>query len=105
MVQGRAWAGLPHLVVAAVAQRRNNDVKGLSQTLVRLGQCFEADGDKQAAQLLYRTAYPVCRKMDGVRDVADCLVGLGQVEEALVLYDQTGDVKGRERAIRSRNIT
>ncbi|KAJ7738492.1 hypothetical protein DFH07DRAFT_82876 [Mycena maculata] len=98
VLQGRPWVGLRHLVVAAATQRRSSDVKELSRTLVRLGQCFEADGDKRSAQLIYRTAYPVCRKMDGLRDVADCLVGLGQVEEALVLYDQTGDKRGRERA-------
>ncbi|KAJ7489892.1 hypothetical protein B0H11DRAFT_2010854 [Mycena galericulata] len=36
--------------------------------------------------------------MEGLRDVAACLVGLGHLEEGVALYERTGDVKGRERA-------
>ncbi|KAJ7632441.1 hypothetical protein FB45DRAFT_912441 [Roridomyces roridus] len=89
VARGRPWMGLPHLVVAAAAQRRNKDVKGLSQTLVRLGRCFGAEGDRRAAQLMYRTAYPVCRKIEGLRDASDCLVGLGHEEEGKALYERT----------------
>ncbi|KAJ7661744.1 hypothetical protein B0H17DRAFT_1093842 [Mycena rosella] len=104
MLQGRPRVGAQHLVTAAAAQRRIGDVKGLSQTLVRLGQCFAADGDRQTALLFFRTAYPVCRRRESLRDLADCLVGIGKlsgdaaaVAEGFALYDQTGDTKGRER--------
>ena len=97
LFRGRPRVGVRHLVVAAAAQRRINDVKGLGQTLVRLGQCFAADGDGAGALLFFRAAYPVCQKMESLRDVADCLVGLGRVTEAAALYEQTGDKKGRER--------
>ncbi|KAJ7090059.1 hypothetical protein C8R43DRAFT_1050515 [Mycena crocata] len=104
LLRGRPLVGVRHLVVAAAAQRGMSDVKGLSQTLVRLGRCFASEGDSRAALLLFRAAYPVCRKMEGLRDVADCLLGLGtlcgdrgQVAEAAALYEQTGDTKGRDR--------
>ncbi|KAJ6546497.1 hypothetical protein DFH09DRAFT_1171190 [Mycena vulgaris] len=104
LFRGRPRMGVRHLVVAAAAQRRISDVKGLSQTLVRLGQCFAADGDKARALLFFRTAYPVCRKMEGLRNLGDCLLGMGtlcgereMVVEGDALYDQTGDTKGRER--------
>ncbi|KAJ7125741.1 hypothetical protein C8R43DRAFT_708830 [Mycena crocata] len=103
-LRGHPQEGLQHLFVAAAIQRRISDVKGLSQTLVRLGRCFEAAGDKNTAVLLFQTAYPLCRKMEGLRDVADCLLGLGtlfknteQVMEAAALYRKTGDTKGLYR--------
>lgn len=104
LTRSRPWIGVRFLVVAAVAQRRISDVKGLSETLIRLGECFAADGDRLAAQLLFRTAYPVCRKNEALRNVAACLVGLGglsgdreQVVEGAALYERTGDTKQHER--------
>ncbi|KAJ7694178.1 hypothetical protein B0H17DRAFT_1058072 [Mycena rosella] len=104
LTRGRPRLGMRHLVVAAAAQRRISDVKGLGQTLVRLGQCFAAEGDRPGALLFFRTAYPVCRKMESLRDLADCLVGIGTVcgdagavAEGGALYDETGDTKGRAR--------
>ncbi|KAJ6547376.1 hypothetical protein B0H19DRAFT_1165293 [Mycena capillaripes] len=106
LTRSRPWAGVRFLVVAAAAQRRISDVKGLSEALVRLGECFAADGDRLTALLLFRTAYPVCRKNEALRNVAACLVGLGtlcgdreQVIEGAALYEQTGDTQGRERCM------
>jgi tetratricopeptide (TPR) repeat protein len=106
LFKGQPRVGTRHLVVAAAAQRRISDVKGLGQTLVRLGQCFVADGDGQRALLLFRAAYPVCRHMESLRDLADCLVGIGTVcldreplVEGAALYERTGDTKGRERCM------
>ncbi|KAJ7046593.1 hypothetical protein C8F04DRAFT_1061030 [Mycena alexandri] len=102
--QNRPWVGVRYLLVAAAAQRRISDVKGLSQTLVRLGECFAVDGDEPTALAFFRTAYPVARKIQALRSVADCLVGLGricgdraQVEEGARLYEQTGDTMGSAR--------
>ncbi|KAF8212428.1 hypothetical protein K438DRAFT_1806492 [Mycena galopus ATCC 62051] len=104
LAQARPWGGVRHLIVASATQRRISDVKGLSQTLVRLGECFAAEGDTATALLFFRTAYPVCRKIEALRNVADCLVGLGiacadrkQVLEGAALYEQTGDTRGSER--------
>ncbi|KAF7363283.1 hypothetical protein MSAN_00983500 [Mycena sanguinolenta] len=102
--RARPWVGVRYLIVASAIQRRINDVKGLSQTLVRLGECFAADGDAATALLFFRTAYPVCRKIEALRNVADCLVGLGticgdreRVLEGAALYEQTGDTKKHGR--------
>jgi len=102
--KGRPQVAMLHFVVAAAKQRQANDVNGLSQTLVRLGECFAATGDKLAALSFFRAAYPVCRKIEALRDLADCLVGLGtvcgdrdQVMEGDTLFEKTGDTKGRER--------
>jgi len=104
LLRGRPWVGVRSLFVAAARQRQINDVKGLSETLVRLGECFAADGDKSTALLFFRTAYPVCRKIEALRNMAACLVGLGtvcgdkeQVVEGAALYKQTGDTKEHER--------
>ncbi|KAJ7172664.1 hypothetical protein C8R46DRAFT_1086794 [Mycena filopes] len=104
LTQNRPWVGVRYLIVAAAAQRRINDVKGLSQTLVRLGECFAADGDRSTALAFFRTVYPVLRRTEALRNTADCLVGLGkicvdraQVEEGAKLYEQTGDTKGSAR--------
>jgi hypothetical protein len=104
LARARPWVGVRHLIVASATQRRSNDVKGLSQTFVRLGECFAADGDTATALLFFRTAYPVCRKIEALRDLAGCLVGLGtvrgdrkQVLEGAQIYERTGDTKRRER--------
>ncbi|KAF7338448.1 hypothetical protein MVEN_02070700 [Mycena venus] len=104
LARARPWMGVRHLIVASATQRRISDVKGLSQTLVRLGECFMADDDTATALLFFRTAYPVCRGIHALRNVAGCLVGLGtvcgnreQVVEGATLYEQTGDTKGYER--------
>ncbi|KAJ7933885.1 hypothetical protein B0H13DRAFT_1855740 [Mycena leptocephala] len=104
LLRGRPWVGVRSLFVAAARQRQINDVKGLSETFVRLGECFAADGDKSTTLLFFRTAYPVCRKIEALRNVAACLVGLGtvcgnkeQVTEGAALYKQTGDTKEHER--------
>ncbi|KAJ7359192.1 hypothetical protein DFH08DRAFT_1037546 [Mycena albidolilacea] len=103
LTRARPWMGVRHLIVASATQRRISDVKGLSQTFVRLGECFAADGDMATALLFFRTAYPVCRKIEALRDLAGCLVGLGtvrgdrkQVLEGAQIYEQTGDTKGHE---------
>lgn len=107
LFRDRTQMGMRHLVVAAAAQRRISDVKGLGQTLVRLGQCFAAEKDRDRAMLLLRAAYPVCRKMESLRDVADVLVGLGTmcgdagaVAEGRGLYLKTGDVQGGARGMK-----
>ncbi|KAJ7343663.1 hypothetical protein DFH08DRAFT_234380 [Mycena albidolilacea] len=104
LARAQPWVGVRHLIVASATQRRTNDVKGLSQTFVRLGECFAADGDTATALLFFRTAYPVCRKIEALRDLAGCLVGLGtvrgdrkQVLEGAQIYEQTGDTKRHER--------
>jgi hypothetical protein len=104
LTRARPWLGVRHLIVASATQRRIKDVKGLSQTFVRLGECFAADGDTATALLFFRTAYPVCLRIEALRDLAGCLVGLGtvrgdrkQVLEGAQIYEQTGDTKGRER--------
>ncbi|KAJ7285659.1 hypothetical protein C8J57DRAFT_643858 [Mycena rebaudengoi] len=105
----RGWprVGLGHLLVAAAIQRQSKDVKGLGKTLVQLGECFIADGDKRTSLLFFRTARPICRSNEGLRDVAGCLAGIGricgsreQVEEAQRLYLETGDRVGGERCRR-----
>ncbi|KAJ6513859.1 hypothetical protein C8R47DRAFT_622709 [Mycena vitilis] len=104
LTRGRPWVGVRLLTVAAAGQRRIKDVKGLGQTLVRLGECFAADGDRRTALLFFRTAYPVCRKSEALRSVAACLVGLGtvcrdreRVVEGMALYERTKDPKAHER--------
>ncbi|KAK7015019.1 hypothetical protein R3P38DRAFT_2998996 [Favolaschia claudopus] len=104
LARGQPWAGVRHLIVACAGQRRASDVKGLSQTLVRLGECFAADGDSETALLFFRTAYPICRKIEALRSVAGCLVGIGQIckdreklGEGMRLYELTGDTKESER--------
>ncbi|KAJ7467108.1 hypothetical protein FB451DRAFT_1178347 [Mycena latifolia] len=104
MSRARLRAGVQHLIVAAAVQRRISDIQGLSQTLVRLGQYFAAVDDTERALLMFRAVYPVCRKVESLRDLGDCLVGMGMmcgdagaVAEGVALYDHTGDVKGRER--------
>ncbi|KAJ7029366.1 hypothetical protein C8F04DRAFT_42446 [Mycena alexandri] len=104
LTRHRAWVGVQYLMVAAAMQRRIRDVKGLSGTLVLLGQSFAMDGDRSTALAFFRAVYPVCRKIEALRNAADCLVGLGmvcdspkQVEEGAMLYKQTGDTKGMER--------
>ncbi|KAJ7746518.1 hypothetical protein B0H14DRAFT_454557 [Mycena olivaceomarginata] len=104
LARARPWVGVRHLIVASATQRQINDLKGLSQTFVRLGEFFVADGDTATALLIFRAAYPICRKIETLRDLAGCLVGLGtlrgdrkQVLEGAQIYEQTGDTKGRER--------
>ncbi|KAJ7766658.1 hypothetical protein B0H16DRAFT_369587 [Mycena metata] len=104
LTQNQAWVGARYLLVAAATQRRISDIQGLSETLVRLGQCFAMDGDRSTALAFFCAVYPVCRKIKALRNAADCLVGLGmlcdsreQVEEGAMLYEQIGDTKGMER--------
>jgi hypothetical protein len=104
LARARPWVGVRHFIVASATQRRINDLKGLSQTFVRLGEFFAADGDTATALLIFRAVYPICRKIETLRDLAGCLVGLGtlrgdrkQVLEGAQIYEQTGDTKGRER--------
>ncbi|KAF7304683.1 hypothetical protein MKEN_01182400 [Mycena kentingensis (nom. inval.)] len=105
VAEHRVETGLRHLVVAASKQRRSKDVKGLSQTLVRLGECY-ASTDHNTSISFFRAAYPVCQKMN-VRNLADCLLGMGRVlgdrgmvGEAERLYAETGDKFGQEECKR-----
>ncbi|KAJ7063127.1 hypothetical protein C8F01DRAFT_1131657 [Mycena amicta] len=88
IAQGRLQAGLRHVVVAAAKQRRTKDDRGLSQTLVRLGQGFAADGRKDLALGLFRAVYPLCQKIEALRNLAECIQGMGELCEDLELVEE-----------------
>ncbi|CAK5279603.1 unnamed protein product [Mycena citricolor] len=104
VMQGQVRVGLQHLLVAAAKQRKAQNIKGITETMVRLGEAFEADGDHPAALMIFRATYPAVSKTGALRSTADCLLGLGRlcsdrvyVDKAAQLYQQTDDPKGRER--------
>lgn len=103
IIRARTLPALRHVVVGMALYQKISSPRGQANALLRLGDIYLVDGDKETALTLYRATYPVCRRFDARRDVADCLRGIGEIlhsrhhlGEALLMYEQTGDSKGTE---------
>lgn len=101
LARSHPWVAQRHQLVALSIYHQIALPRKQAHAIVRLGDVCLADGDSTTAIALYRAAYQVSLKFEAVRDVADCLLGIGRglsshrhVEEALKLYKGTGDIKG-----------
>ncbi|KAJ7600604.1 hypothetical protein C8J56DRAFT_880270 [Mycena floridula] len=100
--RGRPNAARLNYVRAMVLYRAMTSMKGLASMLVRMAEIEE---DRDTSLALFLAALPCCRRVGTLRDVADCLWGIGNINglgwdhivEARRIYTKIGDAKGQEK--------